>query len=212
MRKLVFLLLFITANINPQNYNSIEDYKLVEPLPLEEEVSIFEDEFFLFNLFLNHIRSHEDYLEVAVDDYGEPRHGWGTTADYVGQKISLCNANIKSAEALTKRVALIKSLYPNLSTYKTYVMAAVEYNLVHTRWKTGLRSKVKTGDGKLIATSLIHYNKAGGKRSKGLVTRRQIEVAYLLAEGDEKELRCLMESTMIELKKKVGNIDLNKCL
>lgn len=212
MRKLVILLLFIGANINLQNYYpNIEDYKIVQPV-IEQEVSIFEDEFFLFDLFLNHIRSYEGYLSVAVDDYGEPRHGWGTTADYVGQTITLCEANKKAAKALIGRVALIKELYPNLSTYKTYLMAAVEYNLVHTRWRSKLRSKVKTNNGELIASSLIHYNKAGGKRIKGLVTRRQVEVAYLLAEEDEVELRCLMESTMIQLRKKTGVIDLNKCL
>jgi GH24 family phage-related lysozyme (muramidase) len=211
MRKLVFLLLFIGANINPQSYYpNIEDYKIVQPI-IEDEVSIFENEFFLFNVFLNHIRSYEDYLAVAVDDYGEPRYGWGTTADYIGQKITLCDANKRSAEALTIRVDLIKSLYPNLSIYQTYIMAAVEYNLVHIRWK-GLRRKVQSADSKLIARSLIHYNKAGGVKNKGLVERRQIEVDYLLAEGNEAELRCLMESTMIKLRKKTGNIDLNKCL
>ena len=198
--KQILTFLFCLFSIFGQN----QTMKFTLPLETEQEVfNELENEDFLFEMGWQLIISFETYKKNRYWDHGHYSDGWGTLSK--SSSIDLPTANKRSRSYYAKRIKYIKRKYPHLSLFQQYLLAAVEYNLTHDRWKSELVKKVKSGHSENIVTSLKYYFNASGEVQGGLVIRRNVECLYLLAENDIEALEQLITDTKIRILEKNGH-------
>ena len=132
------------------------------------------------------IKHFEDYTAISHWDICAYRWGYGTTADRAGKYISEQDSFYECQRELDKRIVIIKKHYPNLTDWQTLVIASFKYNV--NNFRSGLISALLTGDECLIAREMQKYTSAGGKFYKSLKKRREIEIQYLLSNGDYSQI------------------------
>lgn len=128
------------------------------------------------------IKHFESYTPISHWDICAYRWGYGTTTTKAGLYISEKQAFNECQRNLDKRIKIIQTTYPHLNEWQTMMIAAFKYNV--NNFQSGLIAAITTGDNCLIAKEIAKYNKAGGRFYKSLNKRRNIEIEYLLSDGD----------------------------
>jgi len=128
------------------------------------------------------LKDFEGYAPNAFWDVDNWRYGYGTTAEYKGQYISVEDADVMARDEFNKRIERIKDKYSHLNEWQILIIAAFHYNVANIG--SDLHEAIMTGDNDEISKQIKRYRFAGSKAIHGLAKRRSTEIALLNTDGD----------------------------
>lgn len=175
MRYIILLIFLGLVSCEP-NHN--QKKKEIYPIFREQSSLLNEEE--MYNVWVTHIKSFENFSPIAKWDVNNWRGGWGTTCRK-NEVFSIDKANMEMEKAFKRRIEQIKHRFPNLNMWQTYTVAAFHYNVQH--FGHGLEQSLHQGDNEKIAEYMLQYINKGSIYEDGLLKRRVAEVKMLLSNG-----------------------------
>lgn len=128
--------------------------------------------------YLDAIKGFEGFAPQASWDYKQHSNGYGTKAEYPGEKIDKDTAEQRFQGAIAQAAAHVDAIAPNAPPGARAALVSLTYNAGPGWTTSGLGELVKAGDWQGAAERFQQYNKAGGRVNPGLVKRRGQEAAW----------------------------------
>ncbi len=131
--------------------------------------------------YIDAIKGFEGYAPQASWDFKQHSNGYGTKAEYPGEKIDKDTAEQRFQASIEQAAAHVDAVAPNAPPGARAALISLTYNAGPGWSNSGLGDLVKAGDWQGAAERFQQYNKAGGQVNPGLVKRRAAEGAWFNA-------------------------------
>ena len=129
--------------------------------------------------YLNTIKRFEGFSARTQWDYAQNTNGYGTKAQFAGEKISVVEAERRFHLEISRAELLVDGFAPGLEEGMRAALTSLTFN-VGTAWMhAGLGNAVQRGDANEVRRIFLQYNRAGGEILPGLTARRREEAAWM---------------------------------
>jgi len=132
----------------------------------------------LNDYYLNAIRGFEGRTNRATWDYKQYSNGYGTKAQFAGEKISEAEACRRFEAEISEARSAVAKFAPGLEEGSAAALTSLTFNAGTAWMSSGLGAAIKAGDLELAKAIFVQYTNAGGPCLPGLVARRSAEVEW----------------------------------
>lgn len=128
--------------------------------------------------FVAAIKQSEGYSPVAKSDYKQFSSGYGTKAEFEGEKIDRPEAERRFAREIDNAAKFVDGVNPKLDAGTRAALTSLTYNAGGDWAASGLGQKIRENDIAGARDLFLQYNRAGGQPNKGLIDRRYREASW----------------------------------
>lgn len=129
-------------------------------------------------VYLDAIKRFEGFAPQAAWDYKQYTNGYGTRAQYPGEKIDPATADQRFQAAISDAASTVDKIAPDAPPGVKAALTSLTFNAGPGWTNSGLGEAVKTGDWQTAQNKFLQYNKAGGAVLPALANRRQQEAQW----------------------------------
>lgn len=129
--------------------------------------------------FLNTIKRFEGFSARTRWDYAQNTNGYGTKAQFAGERISVEEAERRFQAEISRAESFVDGFAPGLEEGMRAALTSLTFNAGPAWMQAGLGAAVQTGDASEVRRIFLQYNRAGGEILPGLTARRREEAAWM---------------------------------
>ncbi len=129
--------------------------------------------------YLNTIKRFEGFSARTQWDYAQNTNGYGTKAQFAGERISVEEAERRFQLEISRAESLVDGFAPGLKEGVRAALTSLTFNAGTAWMHAGLGDAVQRGDANEVRRIFLQYNRAGGEILPGLAARRREEAAWM---------------------------------
>lgn len=129
------------------------------------------------------IKQFEGFAPVAKWDYAQHTNGYGTKAEFAGERITPEVAEVRFQRELASAREIVEKHAGHLDEGARAALTSLTFNAGDKWVRSGLGEAIRNNDIEKAKEIFLKYTKAGGEELPGLVKRRFEELTWFGAHG-----------------------------